>query len=98
MLLAFTVDELGRVVDPRVVDAQPQSGFKKAALNAITRFKFKPQVVDGTAIAVPGVQQRTEREAYRSITPLEAELRLKLRCWCLGGWLLAWLQRGFLFV
>ena len=58
VLLAFTVDELGRVVDPRVVDAQPQSKFKKAALNAITRFKFKPQVVDGTAIAVPGVQQR----------------------------------------
>ena len=58
VLLAFTVDELGRVVDPRVVDAQPQSGFNKAALNAITRFKFKPQVVDGTAIAVPGVQQR----------------------------------------
>ena len=58
VLLAFTVDELGRVVDPRVVEAQPQSGFNKAALNAITRFKFKPQVVNGTAIAVPGVQQR----------------------------------------
>ncbi|MGB0996991.1 MAG: energy transducer TonB, partial [Pseudomonadales bacterium] len=58
VLLAFTVDELGRVVDPRVVEAQPQSGFNKAALNAITRFKFKPQVVNGTAIAVVGVQQR----------------------------------------
>ncbi len=58
VLLAFTVDELGRVVDPRVVDAQPQSGFNKGVLNAITRFKFKPRVVDGKAIAVPGVQQR----------------------------------------
>ena len=29
VLLAFTVDELERVVDPRVVDAPPQSGFKK---------------------------------------------------------------------
>ena len=28
VLLAFTVDELGRVVDPRVVDAQPQSDLK----------------------------------------------------------------------
>jgi protein TonB len=36
----------------------PSSGFNKAALTAIARFKFKPQVVNGVPMAVPGVQQR----------------------------------------
>jgi protein TonB len=58
VLLTFTVDELGRVLNPSVVDAEPSSGFNKAALTAIARFKFKPQVVNGVPMAVSGVQQR----------------------------------------
>jgi protein TonB len=58
VLLTFMVDELGRVLNPSVVDAEPSSGFNKAALTAIARFKFKPQVVNGVPMAVPGVQQR----------------------------------------
>ena len=58
VLLAFSVDHLGRVMNPRVVEAQPASGFNQAALNAIERFKFKPRVVNGTATAVHGVYQR----------------------------------------
>ncbi|XOV83865.1 MAG: energy transducer TonB [bacterium] len=57
VLVEFTVDALGRVVSPRVIDAQPASGFDRAALNAIVRYKFKPRVVDGRSVPVAGVRQ-----------------------------------------
>jgi periplasmic protein TonB len=56
VLLQFTIDELGRVVDASVIDAQPRGVFDGAALKAVERFKYKPRVVDGRAIPVTGVQ------------------------------------------
>ena len=58
VLVEFTVDTLGRVVSPKVIDAQPASGFQRAALEAIARYKFKPRVVEGQSVAVTGVRQR----------------------------------------
>jgi len=58
VLVEFTVTETGRVVAPRVVDAYPGSVFNKAALKAVQRYKYKPRVVHGAAIAVHGVKQR----------------------------------------
>ncbi|MCR9261606.1 MAG: energy transducer TonB [Pseudomonadaceae bacterium] len=58
VLVEFTVDTLGRVVSPMVLDAQPANGFQKAALDAIVRYKFKPRVVDGRSVPVTGVRQR----------------------------------------
>ena len=38
MLLEFSVDQLGRVQNPQVLDAQPTSGFNKAAISAVSRY------------------------------------------------------------
>ncbi|MCZ6641016.1 MAG: energy transducer TonB [Gammaproteobacteria bacterium] len=58
VIIQFTVDELGRVVDPVVVDAMPDRVFNKAALEAVRRYKYKPRVVNGTPTSVTGLQQR----------------------------------------
>ena len=58
VIVEFTVDELGRVIDPRVIDAYPSRGFDKAALRAVMRYKYKPRVIDGSAVPVHGVRQR----------------------------------------
>lgn len=68
--LEFTVDEIGRVIDPIVVDhcvmvwrpdrtecvGRPGKLFDKSAINAASKFKYKPRVIDGMAIATAGVR------------------------------------------
>ena len=56
VLLRFTVTETGSVIDPVVVDAEPQGVFDRAAKKAVERFKYKPRVVDGKAQVVQGVE------------------------------------------
>jgi len=56
VLVQFTIDELGRVVDVQVVEAEPRGMFERAALKAVERFRYKPRVVNGEATAVSGVQ------------------------------------------
>jgi protein TonB len=58
VLLEFSVDQLGRVQNPQVIDAQPTGGFGKAAIDAVLRYKYKPKVFDGKATWVHGVQTR----------------------------------------
>jgi len=56
VLLSFTVTETGSVVDPQVIDADPQGVFDRAAMKAVERFKYKPRVVNGQAQVVRGVE------------------------------------------
>ena len=58
VLLEFSVDQLGRVQNPQVIDAHPTGGFGKAAIDAVLRYKYKPKVFDGMATWVHGVQTR----------------------------------------
>ena len=58
VLLEFSVDQLGRVQNPQVIDAQPTGGFSNAAIDAVLRYKYKPKVFDGKATWVHGVQTR----------------------------------------
>jgi len=58
MLLEFSVDQLGRVQNPQVIDAQPTGGFSNAGIDAVLRYKYKPKVFDGKATWVHGVQTR----------------------------------------
>ena len=58
VIVEFTVDELGRVRSPRVLDAQPSRFFDRSALNAVSRYKYKPRVVNGQAVPVHGVRHR----------------------------------------
>ena len=58
VILEFTVTKTGAVADPVVVESKPPSIFDRAATNAALKFKYKPKVVDGEPIAVPGVRNR----------------------------------------
>ncbi len=42
VLLEYTVDERGRVVAPRVIHATPPGVFDRAALNALSRWRYEP--------------------------------------------------------
>jgi protein TonB len=54
-LIEFTVTSTGATKDAFAVECT-SSLFKKASVNAALKFKYKPRVVDGVAMNVPGVQ------------------------------------------
>lgn len=56
--IRFTITETGSVRDPRVIESKPPRVFDREAIRAILRWKFKPRVVNGTAV---------EREATQTI-------------------------------
>ncbi|ASP39290.1 protein TonB [Bacterioplanes sanyensis] len=56
VVVEFTVTKLGTVSNPRVIEAEPKGIFDRAALKAAAKFKYKPKVVDGQPIEVPGVR------------------------------------------
>ncbi len=53
----YTVTKTGETRDIQVVDC-PQSVFARASVQAAEKFKYKPRVVDGDPIEVPGVRNR----------------------------------------
>lgn len=56
VVVKFTVRENGTVVNPIVVDSQPEILFDQAALSAVSRFRFKPREVGGDQVRVDDVQ------------------------------------------
>lgn len=57
VLLEFDIDEVGRVIDPRVLDAEPEGVFERAALRAIERWRFQAKVEKGE----PVIQRNEKR-------------------------------------
>ena len=55
--LSFTVTTAGTVKDPIVIQST-SSLFERAAIRAVLKFKYKPRVVDGVPVEVPGVKTR----------------------------------------
>ncbi len=55
--MSFTVTMAGTVRDPIVVYST-SSLFERAATRAVLKFKYKPRVVDGVPVDVPGVKTR----------------------------------------
>jgi protein TonB len=49
--LEFTIMPDGSVDDVKVIDAKPRRIFNRAAIKSILRWKFKPRVVNGKAVA-----------------------------------------------
>ncbi|MFK8053223.1 MAG: energy transducer TonB [Woeseiaceae bacterium] len=49
--LEFTIEPDGTVSDVSVLESQPRRIFDRAARQALYKWKFKPRVVDGTAVA-----------------------------------------------
>jgi len=55
--MSFTVTTAGTVRDP-IVLFSTSSLFNRAAERAVLKFKYKPRVVDGIPVDVPGVKTR----------------------------------------
>jgi protein TonB len=55
--MSFTVTTAGTVIDP-IVLFSTSSLFERAAMRAVLKFKYKPRVVDGVPVNVPGVKTR----------------------------------------
>lgn len=58
VIVEFVVTKNGSVRDPVVIEAEPEGIFDSAATKAALKFKYKPRVVDGEAIEVPGVRNK----------------------------------------
>ena len=52
VIMSFTVTETGSVIDAEVLRAEPEGVFERAALRAVSRFKYQPQFVDGKPVQV----------------------------------------------
>lgn len=57
-IVEYTVTKTGATRDPSPIDCQPQGYFEQASVQAALKFKYKPRVIDGDAIDVPGVQNK----------------------------------------
>lgn len=58
VIVEFTVNKIGAVQDPVVIEANPTGIFEQAALDAVVKFKYKPRVINGEPTPVAGVQNR----------------------------------------
>jgi len=56
VIVEFTVTKQGTTRDIHVVEAKPTGIFDRAAMQAAAKFKYKPRVIDGEPIEVPGVR------------------------------------------
>ena len=58
-VVQYTVTSLGTTKDPVIVESQCTSSlFHRASLSAALKFKYKPRIIDGQAVEVPGVQNK----------------------------------------
>ena len=57
VIVEFTVTRTGTTRDASVVESS-SSLFERAAVNAALKFKYKPRVVDGEPVEVPGVRNK----------------------------------------
>jgi len=57
-LIELTVNTDGTVKDPVVIEAEPNGYFERAALNAAQKLRFKPRIINGQPVEVPGVRYR----------------------------------------
>lgn len=57
-IVEYTVTTSGAIRDPQAVDCQPSGVFDSASVKAAEKFKYKPRMIDGEAIEVPGVQNK----------------------------------------
>jgi periplasmic protein TonB len=57
VLLEFTVTREGTVRDPQVIESS-NAMFDRAAIDAVLRFRYRPRVIDGEPVEVPGVRFR----------------------------------------
>jgi protein TonB len=58
-VVQYVVTKNGTIREPFVVEGQCTSSlFEQASIQAAYKFKYKPRVIDGQAVEVPGVQNK----------------------------------------
>ena len=58
VLMEFTVTEDGSVTNQNVLESEPAGIFDRVALEASTRFEYKPRIVDGSPVETEGVRYK----------------------------------------
>ena len=56
VLVEFTITKSGSVKDAKVVAYEPNTIFNKAALKAVSQWKYNPKIVNGKPVEQPGVR------------------------------------------
>ena len=58
VVVEFVVTKTGAVRDVVVIEANPANIFNRAAIKAVSKWKYKPRISDGEAMEVTGVQTK----------------------------------------
>ena len=56
--VSYDVTAYGTTTNLAVLHAQPEGVFEKAALAAVARWKFRPQIIDEEPVPAPGQRER----------------------------------------
>lgn len=56
VMVEYTVTTIGTTRDVVVIEAEPRGYFERAAIKAAEKYKYKPRVINGEAVEVPGVR------------------------------------------
>ena len=58
VVVQYTVTTQGTTKDVIVIDADPKGYFERAAVRAAEKYKYKPRVINGQPVEVPGVKTK----------------------------------------
>jgi protein TonB len=56
VLIEFTISKSGSVKDAKVIAYEPSKIFNKAALKAVSQWKYNPKIEDGEAVEQKGIR------------------------------------------
>ena len=56
VLVEFTISKSGAVKNPKVIAYEPSKIFNKAALKAVSQWKYNPKIEDGKAVEQHGIR------------------------------------------
>jgi protein TonB len=56
VLVGFTIDRAGNVASPEVLAAEPPNVFDRAAIEAVSQWKYNPRIRNGRPTARPGMK------------------------------------------
>lgn len=56
VLVEFTISKSGSVKDPKVIAYEPSTIFNKAAIKAVSQWKYNPKIENGKAVEQRGIR------------------------------------------
>lgn len=56
VIVQYTVTTQGTTKDVVVLEAEPRGYFERAAIKAAEKYKYKPRIINGEPVEVPGVK------------------------------------------